>query len=564
MFDATALNAIADELNDKILHGRVQEIVQLDALSFGLEVYAQHVRHYLFVTVHPDEAHVHLVSQKLRGSGETPSAFLLYLRKFVEGAFVDAIAPLPHERVLRIRFDHSQEGVTTLVVETIGRYSNLVLLDPAGEVLEPLKRVTANVNRARVILPQHAYVPPPPQTKLDPATLELAKLARVLEENHGVPLAQVLVKSIAGISPLLAREIVFRIAGSTDAPAHGVRAELVLATLERLSAPRSSGGTWQPCVAYEEGEPVEFAPYPLTQYRETRSFDSMSLAVETFYGAADSYASAKEPLRVQLQDARDRLARRRDALLQSMPGEGQVERLRESGELVLAYQWQIRPGQTVLLAETEAGTLEIRLDAQRSPVENAQKYFKDYHRAKDAAARVPALLDAANADFEYAEQMLNDLELAGDRAEIDGVVQAATSAGLLTHVRPRGKLQASEPLTMTSQDGFTMLVGKNARQNEEITFHRARPDDLWLHVRNAAGAHVVVVRAGRDIPESTVVEAAQLALTYSQARGETRAEVMVAPRKNVHRMRGAHSKAGMVSVRGERTVQITVPKSQPR
>ncbi len=561
MFDATALRAIADELNDKLLHGRVQEIVQLDALSFEFEIYAQHVRHYLFVTVHPDEARLHLVSQKLRGSGETPSAFLLYLRKYLEGALVDALAPLPRERVLRIRFDHSKEGLTTLVVETIGRYSNLILLDPADEVIEPLKRVTASVNRTRVILPRHAYVPPPPQTKLSPDALTPVKLAHVLAENHGIPLAQVLVKSIAGVSPLLAREIAFRVAGSTDAPAHVVRSELVLATLERLSEPRRTGGSWQPCVAYEDGEPAEYAPYPLTQYRDTRSFDSMSAAVETFYGAPDSYAAVKEPLRAHLEDARGRLARKRDALLQSMPGEGAVERLRESGELILAYQWQIRPGQTILLAETENGTLEIRLDPERSPVENAQKYFKDYHRAKDAAARVPALLDAANADVEYAEQMLNDLELAEDRGDIDAVVQAATSAGLLTQVRPRRKGKLSEPLAVTSRDGFTIVVGKNARQNEEITFHRAKPDDLWLHARNVAGAHVVVIRAGRDIPESTIAEAARLAIAYSQARDETRADVMVAPCKNVHRMRGAQSKAGMVSVRGERTVQVDRPRA---
>ncbi|MGE5261833.1 MAG: NFACT family protein, partial [Acidobacteriota bacterium] len=180
MFDATALQAIADELKEKVLHGRVQEIMQLDALTFGFEIYAGHTRHYLYVSAHPEDARVHLASQKLRGSGEAPSAFLLLLRKYAEGAFVDSIAPLPHERVLRIAFDHSVEGISTLVVETIGRYSNIILLDADDVVVDSVKRVGAQVNRARVTLPKHKYAPPPAQDKLDPSTLEPAKLARAL------------------------------------------------------------------------------------------------------------------------------------------------------------------------------------------------------------------------------------------------------------------------------------------------------------------------------------------------------------------------------------------------
>jgi len=183
------------------------------------------------------------------------------------------------------------------------------------------------------------------------------------------------------------------------------------------------------------------------------------------------------------------------------------------------------------------------------------QYSKEYRRAKDAAARVPALLAAANAEVEYAEQMLNDLELAENRAEIDAVVQAAREAGLITTTRLRRHVPPSEPRVFQSRDGFTILVGKNARQNEEITFRRAKPDDLWLHARGVAGAHVVIVGAGRAVPESTVVEAAALAAQYSQARGDTRVDVIVAPRRNVHRVRGG--RAGMVTVREARTLTVS-------
>jgi predicted ribosome quality control (RQC) complex YloA/Tae2 family protein len=234
----------------------------------------------------------------------------------------------------------------------------------------------------------------------------------------------------------------------------------------------------------------------------------------------------------------------------------EIERLRTSGELILAYASQIKPEQQTLAAETDAGVIEIHLDSKMTAVENAQKYFKDYHRAKDAAARVPALLAAASMEVEYADQMLSDLEFAGNRAEIDAVVLAARKAGLLTIIGPRARaLPLSEPRVYQSRDGFAILVGKNARQNEEITFRRARADDLWLHARNAAGAHIVIVGGGREVPESTIEEAAGLAARYSQARADIRVDVIVTPRKNVRRVRGGRT--GMVTVRGERTVTVT-------
>ena len=549
MFDAVTLAAVADELNGKILHGRVQEVVQLDALAFGFEIYAQHARHYLYVSAHPDDARVHLVSQKLRGSGETPTSFLLLLRKYAYGALVDSIASLPNERVLKLQFDHAEEGISVLVVETIGRYANLILVDAGGSVMDALKRVPATINRARVVLPKHAYAPPPPQAKFAPNQIGAHDLARVLADaqGRGAPLWQLLVKSIAGVSPLLAREIEHRVSRSS---AEFPGAPELLETLSNLMHP-----PWQPSVAYEDGDPTAFAPYPITQFLNHQSFSSISAAIEAFYGAPDSYAAAKEPLRAALAAARDKLARKRDALVQALPSAEEIERLRVCGETVLTYAAQVTPGQETLVAETEIGRLKILLNPNLSAVENAQKYFSGYHRGKDAAARVPALLTAAQAEVEYADQMLNDLELAENRAEVDAVVQAAREAGLIVHQKPRSKVPPSEPRVFQSRDGFTILIGKNARQNEEITFRRAKPDDLWLHARHVAGAHVVIIRAGREVPESTVQEAGALAAQFSQARGDSRVDVILAPRRNVHRVRGGRT--GMVAVKESRTITVS-------
>ena len=172
---------------------------------------------------------------------------------------------------------------------------------------------------------------------------------------------------------------------------------------------------------------------------------------------------------------------------------------------------------------------------------------------------MPALLSAANAELDYAEQMLNDLDEAENRAEIDAVIHAASAAGLINQSRKVSRQRApgsSEPRMFTSRDGFTILVGKNAKQNEDVTFRRANADDLWLHARNVAGAHVVIVRAGRDVPESTIEEAAKLAAQHSQARNDSAVDVIVTPRRNVHRVRGG--KTGMVTVRESKIVRVNM------
>lgn len=554
MFDAVTLAAITAELNEKILRGRVQDVVQLDTLSFGLEIYAQHARHYLYLTAHPTDARVHLVAQKLRGGGMTPTPLLLLLRKYAENAFITAITQLPNERVLKIQFDHAHEGITTLVIETIGRYSNIILLDADGIVLDALKRISADINRARVILPRHPYAPPPPQAKLDPSTLTVADLTRLLATNPHAPLRQTLVNSIVGVSPLLAREIAFRVAGDCDALGDATHARAILDTLRALTR-----APWQPCVAFEDDEPAAFAPYTLTHLSRYQTFDSMSAAIETFYGTPETYAALKEQWRAQLIEARERLARKRDALAKALPRAEDVERLRLCGEMILAHAHAIERGQEKL--EIRDWGLEIPLKPNLTAVENAQEFFKEYRRQKDALARVPALLTATHNELEYAEQMLNDLELAETRAEIEAVVAAARDAGLLPPTKKRAKTLPSAPREFVSRDGFTILVGKNARQNDELTFHRARPDDLWLHARGVAGAHVIIVRAGREIPESTIQEAAALAIRYSAVRDESHADVIVAPRREVRRVRGG--KPGMVTVRSSRTVHVRRNSHQP-
>ncbi|MCI0477361.1 MAG: NFACT RNA binding domain-containing protein, partial [Anaerolineales bacterium] len=286
---------------------------------------------------------------------------------------------------------------------------------------------------------------------------------------------------------------------------------------------------------------------------------SMSAALKKFFGAEESYEAVKVPLRAQIESALEKLRRKRASLQRELVGAEEIENLKLKGEMILGYQYALTPGQTQLRAEvTEELTLDIALDAELSPVENANKYFDQYKRARDARSRVPERIAEVENEIAYAEQILNDLDAAETRAEIDQVIEEAREAQLLAEskMRSSGHAPRSEARQFTSPDGLQILVGRNARQNDELTFERAKPDDMWLHARGHAGSHVVILSNGADVPETTLEFAASLAAYYSQARSEGAVDVIYAPRKNVHRVRGAGAHPGLVTVRDEKVARV--------
>lgn len=265
------------------------------------------------------------------------------------------------------------------------------------------------------------------------------------------------------------------------------------------------------------------------------------------------------PLRAQLETAIERLERIRASLQRELMSAEGIEDLRLKGDMILGYQYEMTEGQTQLRAPvTEELTLEITLDPKLSPVENANEYFEKYKRARDAAARVPERITVVENDLDYAQQILMDLDLAESRIEIDQVLDQARDANLIreTPLRASGRVPRSEPRQYLSPDNYPVLVGRNARQNDALTFERAKPDDIWLHARGKPGSHVIILSNGGEIPQTTLEYAASLAAYYSQSRTDGAVDVIYAPRKQVHRVRGAGSHPGLVTVKEERVVRV--------
>jgi predicted ribosome quality control (RQC) complex YloA/Tae2 family protein len=573
-YDALTLAAVKDELSRLLLGAHVQRIVQPSELSLGLEVYAGQ-RYQLLLSAESQTAGVFLMTAKLRRGREVPSPVQLLLLKYVRGARLEALEQPPFERVLRLSFS-GEQGPIHLICEVMGRYSNVILVDQGGLILEAVKRVPPSRNRYRTILPQHPYVAPPAQKKEHPLALTPAALRAIVDRQPEASLWQCIVDGIAGISPILARELVYRAASEVEPKLpYGVSVyeRLVVAIDELMHLPQTHA--WAPCVAYEgEGEerhPVAYAPYALTHLPDHEAVASISAAIGQVLEAwqsFDAYKQVRQRLHGLINEQVDRQRARLASLQHALVPAAEVECVQFQASAILAMAWSIKPGQAELLVDpaqlglegdpASPGTMRIPLDPTLSPAENAQGLFHTYRKMQAAAAEVPQLISETEIELAYLRQLDTEVELAENRLQLDEIEQELRAAG---HVASRGKEARpsgkSQPLSVRSGDGTLILVGRNSLQNDEVTFRRGTPDDMWLHAHGVPGAHVIIKCGGTAVDEETLLLGARLAAYYSASRHEPRVQVDFTVRRHIRHVKGG--RPGMVTYTHEQTL-VVVPE----
>ncbi len=571
-YDTLTMSAVRDEMAGCLMGGRVQRVVRPSEHALGLEIYAGE-RYQLLISAESRAAHMFLVEEKLRRGTETPSPLQLLLRKYVRGARLRALDQPPFERILRLTFEGA-EGEVILVCEIMGRLSNVMLLDADEVIMGAIKPVPSSVNPYRAILPDEPYVPPPPQDKENPMQLTPALIQQILEEESGGHLWRRLVQGVFGISPLLAREIFYRATGMVD-PDFDLRweqyKELVAVTLELLGLPETH--EWSPCIAYEgEGEarhPAVYAPYELTHLPDREWVEGISTAISQVLEALaslDAYREVRARLHGLIDDQVERYEGRLASLRESQVSEEEIASLEAKGNAILAMIYSIEPGQQELVIDLSQfsndldGTSEeptaISLDPALSPSENAQQFFEEYKRKKAAARKVPRLIGQTRMDLSYLKQLQTEVDLAEDRPELDEVEERLQEAGYLKpDKKPRTTGQVRGPIRVRSEDDTLILVGRNSRQNDEVTFREAGPNDIWLHTHGVPGSHVVIKSGGAEVGEETLLRAARLAAYYSAARQQSQVQVDYTERRHVRHIRGG--RPGMVSYRQEETVVVS-------
>ncbi len=564
--DVFTLSALVDEFLDTLAGGRIQDVLDVDSTGIGLEIYSERKRRYLYLSADQAQPRIQLLDDKLRRGLVKPTQLGLMFRRFVEGGIITHISQPLWERI--IQFDVlGPEGEVSVYVEPMERRSNLLLVQK-GIILDCMRRVGPDENRYRLSLPAHEYKLPPPQVgKYDPLKLTFNDLTGMFEQNDDPKrkTAQVLSARILGISPLLAKEIIYRTGGEAGQKANDADPEALHIALQQVVAPLSKR-QWQPGIAESEYGVEAYSVYPLESIAGWHPVETVSAALTAFYGAPvgdDAYRAAKIPVKAGIAEGLAKLRAKLASLERSLTDEPEREVLRQSGELILAYQYMLQPGQNELKAQYDPDQPElvIRLNPDLSPLENAQAYFARYDKAKRALGDVPRLIKDTKNELTFLQQLETDLEFAASWPEIDEVQQILQAKGLWQG-KPTKRVAGSgqsAPLRVVTKDGCIIWVGRNSRQNEQVTFGKGGGQDYWLHARGVPGAHVVIKIDGRKIPESVIEQAASLAAYYSASRNEGKVLVDVTRCMYVRKIKGAAP--GMVTYRNEETRSV-VPSSE--
>lgn len=574
--DAIFLTALTQELNQTLPGARIDKIQQpeRDAVLLQLRTPGTGNRK-LLLSASPNHPRLHYTQARFENPAQPPM-FCMLLRKHLAGGRILSLRQLPMERAVDLCIESADElGVLSekhLLLELMGRNSNLILTGPDGRIIDCLRRVDFEMSERRQVLPGLFYHDPPAQGKLDLRAETASALADALfAVNHHTTLDRWLTDRYAGLSPLIARELAFLTTGRTD-PDLTV---LDRAALSSNLLPALQGLTegFTPTRLMLAGERKDFSFRPIRQYEgymTQDSFSSFSELLDDFYAGralAERMRARTQSLHKTLTNQLSRVRRKLANQEKELEATYDRERLRRLGDIVTANLHLIQRGQARLIAadfyDPEMRQIEIPLNVTLSPQQNAAKYYKDYNKAKHAEKFLTEQLALGRTEEAYLSSVLEALSRAESERDISDIRAELTEGGYLrqTDRKKQMKTPPSKPMEFRSSDGFQILVGRNNRQNDLLTTKLAYKTDLWLHVQKAHGSHVIIACAGASVPDQTVTEAAELAVWYSQARQGHNVPVDLCPVRQVKKPAGA--KPGMVVYENYRTVFVTADETLP-
>ena len=490
--------------------------------------------------------------------------FCMLLRKHLLGAKLAEITQPPMERAAAFTFDCTDEmGFSVqkkLVAELMGRTCNLYLLGPEGRILDCLRRIGLDETSRRPALPGLNYQEPEPVKKENPLTMD--SYVNLLTEPGADILSDRLMDSLGGLSPLVCREAALFAAGSTDARVSGLDVDgtadkLALFFHEHLHHPKPYVYT------LPDGTPKQFAFCPIREYGSCQEASSFGALLDSFYtlrDRKDAMRQKSQAVRKTVQNLCTRLTRKMALQEKELEATYDRERLRQLGDILTANIHRITKGQTKIVCEDfydeDMAPVEINLSPILSPQQNAAKFYKDYARMKNAEKELTHQLELGETELNYLKSVLDELNRAQTDAELEEIRQELQAGGYVKADTGKRKMKQAKAgfLRFESTDGFPIYVGRNNRQNDELTFRLARKDDIWCHASKVHGSHVIISCGGATPPDNTVTQAAQLAAYYAESGGGQNVPVDVTPVKQVKKLPGA--KPGMVIYHTYRTVIV--------
>ena len=550
-FDGITISALVKELKENLTDGRIAKIAQPESDELLLTVKTPGGQKRLYISASASLPLIYLTSDN-KPSPMTAPGFCMLLRKHIGGGRITGISQPKLERIIHIDIEHLDElgdlCRKTLIVEIMGKHSNIIFCDDKGMIIDSIKHVSAQMSSVREVLPGRQYFIPDTMAKQDPLNTDLAGFSAALRDRPA-PLGKAIYLSYTGVSPVAAEEVCCLAGLDSSMTAKDLSDDMMTHLYRQFCYyfEQVKNGSFTPAIYYSGSDPKDFSALPVSHYSAYRrhEFTSVSELLSTYYAVKNTMTRIRQKsadLRHVVQTALERSRKKYDLQLRQLRDTENRDKFKVYGELINTYGYNLPEDATELTALNyyTNETVTIPLDKNLTPQENAQKYFNKYNKQKRTYEALSGLIGDTADDIRYLESISNSLDIAQNEDDLLQIKEELTQAGYIRRKYTKKKVKImSRPLHYVSQDGYHMYVGKNNLQNDELTFHFASGSDWWFHAKGAPGSHVIVKSGGDELPDRTFEEAGRLAAYYSKNRGSDKVEIDYVEKKHVKKPNGA-------------------------
>ncbi|MBQ8539124.1 MAG: NFACT family protein [Ruminococcus sp.] len=564
--DGMMLSLIKDELKAELLDAHISQIHQPSKDEIVINFRTKNGAKKLFLSCRADCARVHF-TEHAPENPPTPPMLCMLLRKRLCGGKLLDIRQIEFERILFFDFEATNEigdrEKLTLCIEIMGRYSNIILIDQKGLVVDAVKRIDITMTSERVVLPKIEYTIPQKQDKLNILEDSTSSIVTVVE-NSDKSLDKAVLSAVQGISPILCREVEHRVFEGSSLESE----------IENIASVLRDKNSTPTMVLKDISTPFDITFIPVYQYGNamlTKSFDTYSSLLDNFYYQRDMAVRMKQrsmDLHKLVSNMIERLTKKINIQKAELKKCEDREQLRIKGDLLQANLYRIEKGAMFVEVENyyeeNSPILRIVLDPSITPAQNAQKFYKSYAKAKTAEQMLKVQIEKAEQELQYMITVQDFLSRAQSDKELSQIRLELVEQGYIKeHRNAKQKApKALPPIEFETSDGFTVLVGRNNKQNDQLTLKTASRFDYWFHTKNIPGSHTIVITNGREITDTAILEAAQICAYHSKGKDSSQVPVDYTIVKNVSKPSGA--KPGKVIYDFYNTVYVTPKLPQPQ
>ena len=550
-FDGITVSALVQELKHTLLDSRINKIAQPETDELLLTLKTPKGVKRLYISASASLPLIYLTDTNKPGPMTAPG-FCMLLRKHINNGRITDIRQPGLERIIQFDIEHLDElgdlCHKTLVVEIMGKHSNIIFCDNKGMIIDSIKHVSAQMSSVREVLPGREYFIPDTMSKHNPLAADRPGFAAALKDRPA-PVGKAIYQSFTGVSPVAAHEICFLSGIDTDITARELPEDILTHLYNQFTIyfDQVREGTFTPAIYYDGNEPKDFSCLNLTHYGQYRKkeFSSVSEMLVTYYATKNTITRIRQKsadLRRVVQTALERSRKKYDLQCRQLNDTLGRDKYKVYGELINTYGYNLEEGARELEALNYYTNemIKIPLDGTMTPQENAQRYFNKYNKQKRTFEALNSLTQETKDETSYLESISNALDIALSEDDLVQIKEELIDSGYIRRKYSKKKVKIkSEPFHYISSDGFHMYVGKNNLQNDQLTFQFAAGDDWWFHAKGAPGSHVIVKTGGNELPDRTFEEAGKLAAYYSKNRGSDKVEIDYVEKKHVKKPNGA-------------------------